>query len=145
MWAIFPIQDLLALKEDYTDRAANEETINDPTNPRHYWRFRLHVPMETLLGDDDFLGTIRDLVVSSGRASDKDFEQVNASMETSAIECEPAVSVQEVSLPAHRNISGVVLNDKKAALERSFSGRVLDDNKHVVEIGCTGRSLVTAL
>jgi len=39
MWAIFPIQDLLALKEDYADRPANEETINDPTNPRHYWRF----------------------------------------------------------------------------------------------------------
>jgi len=99
--------------------------------------------METLLGDDDFLGTIRDLVVSSGRASDKDFEQVNSSMKTSAIEFERAVSVQEVSPPVHRNVSGVVLNDKKAALERSLSGRVLDDNKHVVEIGYKGRSLVT--
>lgn len=39
MWAIFPLQDLMALKEDYAKRPANEETINNPTNPRHYWRF----------------------------------------------------------------------------------------------------------
>lgn len=36
-------QDLLALKEEYTTRPAKEETINDPTNPKHYWRFRKHV------------------------------------------------------------------------------------------------------
>lgn len=39
VWAIFPIQDLLALKEVYSRRPAKEETINNPTNPRHYWRF----------------------------------------------------------------------------------------------------------
>lgn len=33
-------QDLLALKDKYTARPAAEETINDPTNPKHYWRFR---------------------------------------------------------------------------------------------------------
>nr|ABK93393.1 unknown [Populus trichocarpa] len=42
MWAIFPLQDLLALKEEYTTRPATEETINDPTNPKHYWRYRVH-------------------------------------------------------------------------------------------------------
>jgi len=31
---------LLALKEEYTARPAIEETINDPTNPKHYWRYR---------------------------------------------------------------------------------------------------------
>lgn len=35
------MQDLLALKEDYTTRPAVEETINDPTNPKHYWRYRM--------------------------------------------------------------------------------------------------------
>lgn len=35
------IQDLLALKEEYTTRPAAEETINDPTNPKHYWRYRM--------------------------------------------------------------------------------------------------------
>lgn len=38
-WAIFPVQDLLALKELYAQRPAKEETINNPCNPRHYWRF----------------------------------------------------------------------------------------------------------
>ncbi|XP_068659534.1 4-alpha-glucanotransferase DPE2 [Aristolochia californica] len=67
MWAIFPVQDLLALKEEYTTRPAAEETINDPTNPKHYWRFRLHVTVETLLKDEELTQTIKDLVVSSGR------------------------------------------------------------------------------
>jgi hypothetical protein len=43
--------DLLALKEDYSKRPATEETINDPTNPKHYWRFRVHVSLELLLAD----------------------------------------------------------------------------------------------
>ncbi|XP_072996367.1 4-alpha-glucanotransferase DPE2 [Typha latifolia] len=68
MWAIFPLQDLLALKEEYTTRPAVEETINDPTNPKHYWRFRVHVSLESLLDDKDLEATIKDLVSSSGRS-----------------------------------------------------------------------------
>ncbi|ONK63671.1 uncharacterized protein A4U43_C07F17690 [Asparagus officinalis] len=68
MWAIFPLQDLLALKEEYTTRPAAEETINDPTNPKHYWRFRVHVTIETLLKDEDLKMTIKDLVATSGRS-----------------------------------------------------------------------------
>lgn len=68
MWAIFPLQDLLALKEEYTIRPAVEETINDPTNPKHYWRFRVHVTMESLLEDEDLTMTIKDLVITSGRS-----------------------------------------------------------------------------
>ncbi|PKU64882.1 4-alpha-glucanotransferase DPE2 [Dendrobium catenatum] len=68
MWAIFPLQDLLALKEEYTNRPAKEETINDPTNPKHYWRYRVHVTLESLLKDEDLKITIKDLVISSGRS-----------------------------------------------------------------------------
>ncbi|XP_077218422.1 disproportionating enzyme 2 isoform X2 [Tasmannia lanceolata] len=68
MWAIYPLQDLLALKEEYTMRPAVEETINDPTNPKHYWRYRVHVTLESLLGDKDLKLTIKDLVKSSGRS-----------------------------------------------------------------------------
>ncbi|ONM60874.1 4-alpha-glucanotransferase DPE2 [Zea mays] len=68
MWAIFPLQDLLALKDKYTTRPAPEETINDPTNPKHYWRFRVHVTLESLLNDKDIQATIKDLVTSSGRS-----------------------------------------------------------------------------
>lgn len=68
MWAIFPLQDLLALKEKYTRRPATEETINDPTNPKHYWRYRVHVTLESLMKDNELITTIKDLVRDSGRA-----------------------------------------------------------------------------
>ncbi|CAN0907954.1 4-alpha-glucanotransferase DPE2 [Linum grandiflorum] len=68
MWAIFPLQDLLALKEEYTKRPANEETINDPTNPKHYWRYRVHVTLETLMKDKELKSTIKALVSGSGRS-----------------------------------------------------------------------------
>lgn len=68
MWAIFPLQDLLALKEEYMTRPATEETINDPTNPRHYWRYRVHVTMESLMKDKELKATIKDLIRGSGRS-----------------------------------------------------------------------------
>ncbi|KAK9706614.1 hypothetical protein RND81_07G139100 [Saponaria officinalis] len=69
MWAIFPLQtDLLALNKDYIGRPANEETINDPTNPKHYWRYRTHVTLESLLKDEELKNTIKDLVSSSWRS-----------------------------------------------------------------------------
>ncbi|XP_039128706.1 LOW QUALITY PROTEIN: 4-alpha-glucanotransferase DPE2-like [Dioscorea cayenensis subsp. rotundata] len=68
MWAIFPLQDLLALKGEYTTHPAAEETINDPTNPKHYWRYRVHVTVESLLSDEDLMMAIKDLVTSSGRS-----------------------------------------------------------------------------
>ncbi|KAI5074640.1 hypothetical protein GOP47_0010601 [Adiantum capillus-veneris] len=69
MWAIFPIQDILALKEVYAQRPAKEEAINDPTNPKHYWRFRLHVTLETLLDDMELLSEVTELVEIGGRCT----------------------------------------------------------------------------
>ena len=43
-------------------RPAKEETINDPTNPKHYWRFRIHVPLEDLAGDGDFLTGLQSML-----------------------------------------------------------------------------------
>ncbi|XP_022154471.1 4-alpha-glucanotransferase DPE2 [Momordica charantia] len=68
MWAIFPLQDLLALKEEYTTRPAKEETINDPTNPKHYWRYRNHVTLESLMKDRELQETIKGLALESGRS-----------------------------------------------------------------------------
>ncbi|KAL0316723.1 UNVERIFIED_CONTAM: 4-alpha-glucanotransferase DPE2 [Sesamum radiatum] len=68
MWAIFPLQDLLALKDKYTTRPAAEETINDPTNPKHYWRYRVHVTVESLLEDKELISSINGLVHGSGRS-----------------------------------------------------------------------------
>ncbi|OMO61158.1 Glycoside hydrolase, family 77 [Corchorus olitorius] len=68
MWAIFPLQDLMALKEEYMTRPATQETINDPTNPKHYWRYRVHVTMESLMKDKELKATIKDLIRGSGRS-----------------------------------------------------------------------------
>lgn len=38
----FDDKDLLVLKEEYTTRPASEETITDPTNPKHYWRYHMY-------------------------------------------------------------------------------------------------------
>ena len=42
--AIFPVQDILAMTAKYTTRPAEEEMINDPTNPQHYWYGRQQDP-----------------------------------------------------------------------------------------------------
>jgi 4-alpha-glucanotransferase len=77
--AVFPAQDLLALAEEYAaTRPAEEETINDPTNNRHYWRFRLHARLEDLASDSEWLAEIRQLVDESGRNPKSFFNQRGA-------------------------------------------------------------------
>ena len=53
----------MGLSADYIQRPAAEETINDPTNPKHYWRYRMHVTVEELSANRRLLA---DLQVSSG-------------------------------------------------------------------------------
>ena len=72
--AIFPLQDLMAMSTAITHRPAKEETINDPTNPEHYWRYRVHVSIEELATDQGLKKTLRNLLLSSGRAAPEDFE-----------------------------------------------------------------------
>lgn len=62
MWAIFPLQDLLGISPVFNQRPAEEETINDPTNPRHYWRYRMHIKIEELLEDQEFVRSLRALL-----------------------------------------------------------------------------------
>lgn len=67
MWAIFSIQDILAI--DPILRRANpfEERINEPSNPQHYWRYRLHISLEQLLQEGSFNQKVRDLLLLAGR------------------------------------------------------------------------------
>lgn len=69
---ILPLQDWLALSPAYYGRPAAEETINDPTNPRHYWRWRMAPTVEDLLEDRDLVTIIRNIHFASGRASPED-------------------------------------------------------------------------
>jgi 4-alpha-glucanotransferase len=67
MWAIFPIQDLVAMDESLRYDVPQAERINEPSNPKHYWRFRFHLYMEDLLNAQDFNRMLNELVMLSGR------------------------------------------------------------------------------
>ncbi len=49
----------MGLSAEYIQRPAAEETINDPTNPKHYWRYRMHVTVEDLRADRQLLGDLQ--------------------------------------------------------------------------------------
>ncbi|MCG8309572.1 MAG: 4-alpha-glucanotransferase [Cytophagales bacterium] len=67
MWAIFPIQDLVAMDEKLRLENPFAEQINEPSNPKHYWRFRFHLYMEDLLKAKSFNKMLSELVSLSAR------------------------------------------------------------------------------
>ena len=67
MWAIFPIQDLLAIDGQLRRTIPEEERINVPANPQHYWRYRFHMNIEDLLSEERLNENIRQMVTSAGR------------------------------------------------------------------------------
>jgi 4-alpha-glucanotransferase len=67
MWAIFPIQDLLAMDDKLRRKEVQEERINVPANPQHFWKYRLHLDLEALLGMEEFNNALLELNSQSGR------------------------------------------------------------------------------
>ena len=67
MWAVFPIQDLLGMDKTLRLGNAQSERINNPGNPNHYWRYRMHLDLEDLPGEIDFNLMLKNLIRDSGR------------------------------------------------------------------------------
>ena len=67
MLCVLSIQDWLAIDEDLRLSDANAERINIPANPRHYWRYRMHLTLEDLMENKNFKQNITELVLQSGR------------------------------------------------------------------------------
>ncbi len=67
MLCLLSLQDWLSIDESLRLPNQNAERINIPANPRHYWRYRMHLNIEDLLKADDFNETIRTLITQSGR------------------------------------------------------------------------------
>ncbi|KYQ94039.1 4-alpha-glucanotransferase [Tieghemostelium lacteum] len=67
MISIFPIQDWFGLNAELTKRDPKEEKINEPSNPFHYWRYRMHISVEELLENSDLNQSIVKLIHSSNR------------------------------------------------------------------------------
>ncbi|WP_298299887.1 4-alpha-glucanotransferase [Hydrotalea sp.] len=67
MWSIFQLQDLLGMDENIRRNNPNDERINIPSNPKHYWRYRMHLSLEQLLEANTFNEAIQQMVQESGR------------------------------------------------------------------------------
>ena len=67
MWSIFQLQDLLGSSADLRRADFAAERINVPANPKHYWRYRMHLPLEELLRADAFNNGLGELLQRHGR------------------------------------------------------------------------------
>ena len=45
--------------------------INVPANPRHYWRYRMHLTLEQLMKAESLNEKIKELVKQTGRKPEK--------------------------------------------------------------------------
>ena len=67
MLAILALQDWFAMDEKLRFADVEGERINVPANPRHYWRYRMHLSIESLLQQTAFNQRVTSLVEQSGR------------------------------------------------------------------------------
>ena len=67
MLCLLSLQDWMSIDEGLRLPDACAERINIPSNPRHYWRYRMHITIEQLMAADDFNDTIIELITNSGR------------------------------------------------------------------------------
>jgi len=67
MLCLLSLQDWLAIDEKMRLEDADAERINIPANPRHYWRYRMHMTIEQLKKSSEFNGHVKELISQSGR------------------------------------------------------------------------------
>lgn len=68
MWSIFQLQDILGMSETLRRENPQEERINNPANPKHYWQYRMHISLEDLIKQKEFNEEIKGYVEHSGRS-----------------------------------------------------------------------------
>jgi 4-alpha-glucanotransferase len=67
MWSIFQLQDLLGMDGKLRRKDVDAERINVPANPKHYWRYRMHLTLEKLLQAEQFTAALNQAVRANGR------------------------------------------------------------------------------
>ena len=67
MLCLLSFQDWMSIDEGLRLPDENAERINIPANPRHYWRYRMHLSIEQLLAADELNNEISTLIIQSGR------------------------------------------------------------------------------
>jgi len=66
-WSIFQLQDLLGMSEQFRRENPHDERINVPANPKHYWRYRMHLTLEELIKEKEFNEELKGYVEHAGR------------------------------------------------------------------------------
>ena len=67
IFTIFPIQDLVGMDISLRRKDAKSEQINEPSNPKHYWRYRFHIDLEQLIHEEGLNSRIHSLIKKYGR------------------------------------------------------------------------------
>ena len=67
MLCLLSLQDWLSMDEKLRLPDQHAERINIPANPRHYWRYRMHLTIEELMQADGFNDEIKTLITQCGR------------------------------------------------------------------------------
>ncbi|PWT77029.1 MAG: 4-alpha-glucanotransferase [Bacteroidetes bacterium] len=68
MWSVFQMQDLLGIDGNVRRENPHDERINVPANSKHFWKYRMHLLLEDLIGEKEFNEQLKEQVHSSGRA-----------------------------------------------------------------------------
>lgn len=67
MLCVLGIQDWMSIDENLRLDNPDAERINIPANPKHYWRYRMHVSIEELMANNGFNSNLIDLISNAGR------------------------------------------------------------------------------
>ncbi len=67
MWSIFQLQDIMGMSDTLRRENPNDERINNPANPKHYWQYRMHILLEDLIKQKEFNEELNGYVNNSGR------------------------------------------------------------------------------
>ncbi|MBP6431186.1 MAG: 4-alpha-glucanotransferase [Ferruginibacter sp.] len=67
MWSIFQLQDILSISDTLRRENPDDDRINIPANPEHYWRYRMHIFLEDLLKQKEFTSNFRNMLTEAGR------------------------------------------------------------------------------
>ena len=62
MVCVIALQDWLAIDEQLRLKDADAERVNIPANPKHYWRYRMHLNIEDLMGCEGFSRAVAQLI-----------------------------------------------------------------------------------
>ena len=67
MWTVFQLQDLLGISPTLRREHPADERINIPSDPKHFWVYRMHLYLEDLIKETAFNEELKGYIEQSGR------------------------------------------------------------------------------